>query len=423
MSKNRILYNTQGLFLAPYSGESLGSINNARILKRIERVQDCEYSINSARLAVDAFGSTQSVYQGLAHSPEVALSFSYIPDGLTNENRLNLSVGHVDKPQMELMFSEICKSKTLDQKDFYLVVNKNESDINTSEPITSQAIDPALESDIINRDSKNYGLLHFQNCYLRRYSFQTSIDSLPIVRQEYIADNLSFYLSGSGVSYTKLDTKSGQLNLQTDKIIIPKNFSYTDPNLDGQNILSPRNANISFETKATTGSNFYTENLQSFRFNVNFQRRDIRSLNHKFVVERPISFPLTVEIQADLLITGNLSGNFFNTLDEDAPYNLVVSFDSDGSDVSPTKFVFSGCRFNNIAYRSDTKESKTASLSFISDVDSNFGSRGIFASGSVLHAVTTGLLGLESNIYYTLSGTEDGIQYDILYDGKTILNY
>ena len=385
MPKNRILYNTQGLFLAPYSGESLGSINNARILKRIERVQDCEYSINSARIAVDAFGSTQSVYQGLAHSPEVALSFSYIPDGLTNENRLNLSVGHFLKPKMELMFSGICNSGFLDKKDFYLVINQNNSDVNRYSAITASTINPTLESQIIDPNSKDYSLIHFQNCYLRRYSFQTSIDSLPIVRQEYIADNLSFYLSGSGVSYTTLDTKSGQLKLQTDKIIIPKNFSYTDPNLSGQNILNPRNANISFETKATTGSNFYTESLQSFRFNVNFERRDIRSLNHKFVVERPISFPLTVDIQADLLITGNLSGNFFNTLDEDAPYNLVVGFGSDGPDVSPTKFIFSGCKFNNIAYRSDTKEGKTASLSFISDVDSNFGSRGIFASGNILY--------------------------------------
>jgi hypothetical protein len=97
---------------------------------------------------------------------------------------------------------------------------------------------------------------------------------------------------------------------------------------------------------------------------------------------------------------------------------VVVDFNNCRTGVYPSRFVFSGARFNNINYNSSIGTNKTANLSFNFDIDPDFGDRGIFASGNVLYGpadspleasnagLTSGLLGTESSIEYELSASE-----------------
>lgn len=388
MPKNNIRYNSQGLFVAPYSGEyTYYSIPNRRVLKRIEKIQNFNYNIQNSRLDLNSFGSNFRSHQSVARSPNITFDFEYISDGLTNENRLNFSVGHFQDPRMGLMFSGICNSGFMDKKDFYLAVHKDNRDANTFTAISDSSIEPSQEAHVINQKSKDYGLLHFQNCYITRYSFDAFVNSFPRVRQEYVADNLIFYLSGSGINYTILNTKSGYQEIQADKIIVPVSFNYVDTKLSGQNILLPGDASINFETQNSTGSNFYSEHIQGFNFQVDFQRSDIRNLNNKFTINRPIIFPITAALQTELLISGDISGSFFNTLDQDKDYNIIVDFKANRSHINPTKFIFSGCKFDNIRYISSIGEDKRASLTFTLDIDSDFARKGIFTSGNVLYGI------------------------------------
>lgn len=390
MPKNNIRYNSQGLFVAPYSGEyTYYSIPNHRILKRIEKIQSFNYTIQNSRLDLNSFGSNFRSYQSVAGAPNIPFAFEYISDGMTNENRLNFSVGHFQDPIMGLMFSGICNSGFMDKKDFYLAIHKDNKEANTFTSISNSSLEPSQEAHIINQKSKDYGLLHFQNCYLIRYSFDSFINNFSRVRQEYIADNLVFYLSGSGINYTILNTKSGFQEIQADKIVVPSSFNYNDPQISGQNILLPGDASINFETQNSTGSNFYSEHIQGFNFQVDFQRRDVRNLNNKFTIDRPIIFPITAALQTELLVSGDISGSFFDTLDHDKDYNIIVNFKANRSHINPTKFIFSGCKFDNINYTSSIGEDKRASLTFILDIDSNFATKGIFTSGNVLYGINT----------------------------------
>jgi len=98
MPRNRIIYNVEGLFVAPYSGEqSAGKdyfLSNSRILKRIEKVQNFNYSIQKNQLDAQGFGQKQNIFRGQGLAPEVSFNFSYIPDGVTNENRLDFNVNN-----------------------------------------------------------------------------------------------------------------------------------------------------------------------------------------------------------------------------------------------------------------------------------------------------------------------------------------
>ena len=96
MGIDRVIYNAQALFVAPYSGEqSAGKdyfLSNTRILKRIEKLQSFNYSIQKNELNAQGFGQKQNIFRGQGLAPEVSFNFSYIPDGVTIENRLDFNV-------------------------------------------------------------------------------------------------------------------------------------------------------------------------------------------------------------------------------------------------------------------------------------------------------------------------------------------
>jgi hypothetical protein len=287
------------------------------------------------------------------------------------------------------MFSGLCtNSGLLNDRDFYLVINKNVDDLfSENATLTNSLINPTNVTQIINSNSQNYGLLHFQNSYLNEYSFNVSLGNLPVVNQSYVADNIVFYNSGSGVKYTSLDLRSGINQVNNDTVIIPKALNYNQTAISGQNILLPGDANVTFYTSNTTGILFYTDIIQSLDYSLSFNRKSYRAINYKFPLLRKIEFPINGKLNTSFIVEENLSGSFFDTLNRDDNYNIVVNFNNRKIGVDQTKLTFSGCKFTNINYDSSIGSNKTATLSFDFDLDPDFGRRGLFVSGNVLYGV------------------------------------
>ena len=391
MPRNRIIYNVEGLYVTPYSGEQkAGSdyyLANNIILKRLEKIQNFNYSIQQPRLNAQGFGQKQNIFRGISGPPEVTFNFSYIPDGVTNENRLDFNVNHFSGFNTP-MFSGLCtNSGLLNNRDFYLVINKDDNDLfSENATLSNSLINPTDVTQIINSNSRNYGLLHFQNSYLNEYSFNVSLGNLPVVNQSYVADNIVFYTSGSGVKYTSLDLISGINQVNNDTIIIPKALNYNQTAISGQNILLPGDATVSFYT-SNTGVLFYTDTIQSLDYSLSFNRKSYRAINYKFPLLRKIEFPINGKLNTSFIVEENLVGSFFDTLNRDDDYNVVVDFSNSRKGVDKTKLTFSGCKFTNINYDSSIGSNKTATLSFDFDLDPDFGRRGLFVSGNVLYGV------------------------------------
>jgi len=391
MPRNRIIYNVEGLYVAPYSGEQkAGSdyyLANNIILKRLEKIQNFNYSIQQPRLNAQGFGQKQNIFRGISGPPEVTFNFSYIPDGVTNENRLDFNVNHFSGSNAP-MFSGLCtNSGLLNDRDFYLVINKDDNDLfSENATLSNSLINPTDVTQIINSNSRNYGLLHFQNSYLNEYSFNVSLGNLPVVNQSYVANNIVFYTSGSGVKYTSLDLRSGINQVNNDTIIIPKALNYNQTAISGQNILLPGDATVSFYT-SNTGVLFHTDTIQSLDYSLSFNRKSYRAINYKFPLLRKIEFPINGKLNTSFVVEEDLVGSFFDTLNRDDNYNVVVDFSNSRRGVNKTKLTFSGCKFTNINYDSSIGSNKTATLSFDFDLDPDFGRRGLFVSGNVLYGV------------------------------------
>jgi hypothetical protein len=592
MPRNRIIYNTQGLYFAPYSGEQnpvddYYYLSGYQILKRLEKIQNFNYSIDQSRIGLVGFGANKSIFRNDLNSPTVNFTFSYIPDGVTNENRLNFDVANYQSANQPVMFSGLCKDNSItDEKDFYLVINKNEDDLYGNYILTDYYTNPTGVNDIIDPKSNNYAVLNFQNCYLTDYNFRVQVDSMPTVTQSYISDNINFYISGSGINYTILDLKSGINQPQNDQIIIPKALDLNQSGISGQNTLLPGDASVTFYRNPTNSSTnisslipenitpvtmskvgnvftkiagitwgdaqayssigynnnmyvevspnqttagamfglsnnptgsagydtinyawhtsapgtyniyetglliasfgtytistkfrieyngktvtyfkdgvsvrsvdvpipnttyyfdssfnqvggaitanygilsnieYYNDTIQSLEYSLAFQRNTLRSLNYKFPLGRKISFPVNGKLSTSFIVKENLEGSFFDTLNRDDDYSVVIDFNTNKSGVYPTKLIFSGCKFDNISYESSIGKNKTASLNFNFELDPSFGTRGIFASGNLLYTQASNnlILGTEAsnNIEYELLGIDEGTEYQLSWNTQGI---
>jgi hypothetical protein len=429
MARNRIIYNVEGLFVGPYSGEQNSYtdyyLSGYQILKRLEKIQTFNYSIQENRLNAQSFGQKQNVFRGISGPSEVTFNFSYIPDGVTNENRLNFDVATFESTYQPVMFSSLCSNSPLyNDRDFYLVINKNDDNLFGNYEMNDYSAVPTGTVDVLDPNSVNYGLLHFQNAYLNEYAFNVSVGNLPTVNQSYISDNIVFYTSGYDLRYSILDLKSGINQPQNDRILVPKGLNYNQNSISGQNILLPADANVTFYTNNTTGVLFYNDTIQSLDYTLSFNRKSYRAINYKFPLLRKIEFPINGKLNTSFIVKENLSGSFFDTLNRDQDYNIVINFNkcSNINGVYPTKLIFSGCKFTNINYDSSIGSDKTATLSFDFDLDPDFGTRGLFASGNVLYATRSGLLEATSQgLISGLLGTENSIEYDLGWKDTYIL--
>lgn len=389
MPINRTIYNVQGLFLAPYSGES-GPFNfsNTRVLKRMEKINSVDYSISEDRLNLSAFGIKSSVFRGAPNAPQAQLDFSYIPDGFTNESRLNFDVAHFSGNNSRMFSGLFTNSEFLNKRDFYLVINENGTDLFSPQAFSASTLNPSNINQIIDQKSLSYSVIHFQNCYIKNYSFSCSVGAISRVTQSYDCDNFIYYSSGSGIQYTTLDTKTGENVKAKDNILIPYSINYYDSKISGQNILLPKNASLSFNGSTRTGVNFYSEDIQAFSFGLNFRRREQRRINNVFPISRRLIFPLQGKVTFSLLASKLLSGSLVDSLNKDEDYNILINFVSDKIGVDNTSIGITGCRFLELSYDSNIGDNKTASLGFEFEVDPDFGRKGIFASGNILYGIT-----------------------------------
>lgn len=414
---NRIIYNVQGLFASPYSGEQGQDSNEGNyflsgfdILKKIEKVQNVNYAINSKR--INQAISKNLLYRGFDY-PTVDLDFSYISDGVTNEYRLNFDVGHLKHNEKYPMFSRMAKSNLYDKKDFFLAIKRNEEDLFEYFDPTPESINPNTKNDILDLNSNNYGLLHFQDCYLNEYSFKINVNNPPVVNQKYTCNNLVFYVSGSNLTNKILDLRSGLLNYQDKEIIIPRQLNLQSPDIFGVNILLPDQLQMQILSD-NEKILFDTDSIYSFDYSVEFNRSELRSANYKFPLLKKIRFPIEGTLNLGVLERNINTGSFFEYLNSDKDYNIICDFITNKIGVNNTRYTFSGCKFSSINYDSVLGDNKSILISFKFDIDPDFYSRGIFASGNLISIKYDGFLMGSSGVHeYELEGTEAAIDYDL----------
>jgi hypothetical protein len=233
MPINRVLYNAQGLYVgpAPATGyhfiSSSGTLDNNfksstnyNLVRPISRIQSVSYGINVPRTEIKAMGVRGNLNLPAISYPEVSLNFSYLQAGVVNELRMGFYSNYHQtygissgRPFYSDNFKVCCISGFITKEVGY------SSDVDVSFPYTYRdkrnifvAINQSgydVNSQSSNTTVPHYNLdvLGFGNCYINSYSARGGVGQLPLVDVSYIAENLIFYSSGSGIEIPAIDSK------------------------------------------------------------------------------------------------------------------------------------------------------------------------------------------------------------------------
>ena len=411
-NRNRVTYNIQDVFFGHTSVET-HDIPGYQILKRINRIQSFNYDISTSREEISTIGRHQNISRPAIEPPEVSIDFSYLLDGVNNENRMGLNVHHEQSLEdhtlpahLPLVSGYYDHSRNTDRRNVYLVVDKDLDDVHGQHSDYPQYILQASNvPDISDPEATGYGVLAFQNCYLSSYSVSVSVGRIPEASVGMIADNVEYYSSGSGIKVPNLNPVDGSIQYDTDEIIIPRHFKEDDPNLNTRLLtFKPANITASITKETEEGVLFHTDVIQGCDVRLNLNRDSVSYIGNKLYSDRPITPPSTVSMNLDFMVKETLSGSFLDDFDRDEDYNVRVIFKTDDG-TEGLGYTLAHAKFDDVSYSSSIGSEKTAKLSFTSDVDIDSIKRGLFISGQLISVV--------ANLYEEGNSTPGGAEMDI----------
>ena len=384
MSRNRVIHNVQDVFVGSTPDESdtvVNAIASHQILKRLNRVQSFNYSVNLNQNDSSTLGKSKPFSRDVSEPPEVSLSITYLLNGADNETKIGLNTGLGN-----CFTKDMLTSNSKDKRNVYLVVNDKNEDVKQRENWDSTELgtdgDSLTESYIGDPKAKDYGLVSFQNCYLTEYSLNISATELPSVDLNYVADNVSAYSSASGVGIPVLNTQSGTVTNSGVEIIVPKAFNnhvkYSGNFTSGY---SHTDVNISSATqKGVTG--FLDDHINSLSISASIQRQAISYVGHKLISDRKPNVTMNNSLSLEAIVKESITGSFLDNADENERFNIEVELKSKNNDTL-SKYTFSGAKLSTISYTSPINSNKTVSMEFNNYMDLENQTEGIFVSGKI----------------------------------------
>lgn len=420
MAKNRISYGVQDVFFGSpegvtdisVTGVSGGNSDGYQVLSRLYRVQDFNYSFELPKEQVAVLGRTSSVSSQLTAPPSVNVNFSYISDGINNENRMGLSL-RKSRVETPVQFISGLFDRSTDRKNIYLQINPEEKEevrsqrtggypeplFPTGHLVTGQVADP---------NASNYDYLIFQNSYINNYSVSLGVGELVSVSVGAVADNVFMErdIQFKGVPY--INTQTAETGFSGMALLIPDHFKPT--NIENPSVpLVPSNISLQLTKRSDTGINFEIDTVQSCSVSLDLGRENISYLNYKLYNDRPLNLPVGISVDLSYLTSGSLTGNLYQDFVLDDQYDLNVIFKT-GLGVQHMVYDISGLRLASVDFSSAIGSNKQSSLNFVGDFDLDDNDKGFFVSGSVMNieplqiVVTDG--GVDKNVVTGGSGID-----------------
>lgn len=455
MSRTNVIYQTENLFIgpAPSSGYTLishdGILNNNytdlfdnyNLLKPLNRVQSAGYSFNVEYTEVKQLGKRGTVYNPLINSPSVNLSFDYLQNSVLNELRLGFNVnyyqdisltnyysdnfgqslisGLIDRKLEQRQTAPYWPMSTRDKRNIYITVGPKGADVNESTYGVGTLQNPGR------------CVYAFGDSYLTSYTTRGSVGSFPTTAASFICENLEIYSSGSGMNNPALNPQTREY-ANTNKFIIPTTS-------DGNNqvtALLPGDINLTisalphrtgmlalygtgysngaaFSDVLDLGVKFSDIKAQSYDIGMNLNRSSLYSLGYKLPVDRPIVFPVYATLNTSFIVGDNQTGSLRNLFNKNLDYNIKIAINNPvGYSRGGIGIQYDFLRAKLVGYNDSLSigPSKIVSMDYITELDPDDLSKGLFMSGSINIDIASGgyLLKLNDGTHFLISNVGNG---------------
>ena len=397
MSRNRVIYNVQDVFIGSLPDETDVTITGAagyQVLQRINRVQTFNYDVSPTLEKHMQLGKSSHFNRTYDLPTTVNVSLSYLSNGVNNEMRMGLTTDNdlgSQVNQQKNILHDISASDGISGRNIYLIVNNKDEDFHKSKSEAyPSALLPAIgfnKSDVVDPNSSDYTVVVFQNCHLASYRLQAGVGSHVKVDASFEADNIIGYDGANGVKIPYLNLKSGLVEESAQEFIVPNYFNRDSLcNEDKTMITGPDKISLEIQKVGGSqhGANYHTDNVQGAQLSVEVPREDVNYVGYKMTAAKPLRFPVESKLELDLLTKSTPTGSYIENLKDAEEYNITMDL-KDSKSETVAKYIISGAKLEGLDYSSSIGSNKVSHISFSTSMDFDNNTNGVYVSGALDH--------------------------------------
>jgi hypothetical protein len=439
MARNRVIYQSQALFIAPSStGVQVSGVDTAgtgqpaspftpgstgalgsgiSLLKKMDRIQSCNFNFTINRQDINEFGKLARIDSIVMETPTVGLDFSYyVTDGY-NERLMGFNITGANDTNIYNGAQAISGLLSDLQGNNYYILTVDEGE------------------DVVGGNlTPNSTIVGIGNGFISEYSFEASVGAIPTANVTIEAFNIKADANISPTVVTPILTDSTVgANITTLTGYSPAVDLFAQPatkltsvgkayKLDysryftGANWISaPGGVNF---TGFTTGSsvvsalrpgdivlslgtsrgmtNLSTAHIQSFSFTLPLSRTILQRLGNTFGFARVVDVPINMDVTINAIVSELQNKNLFDALVSQKNDLSITLKDSDGN--AKIQYEIKEAILQTETYSENLGDNQTVDLTYTVQVGgANDTTAGLFMSGSYgssLDAITSGFFKL-----------------------------
>ena len=370
MARNRVIYQSEGLYVGPTSGQghtepldqkNLGSpTRNGQTPVQLHRIQSINYGFDIPRQDVNQFGQLARIDQVILEQPTVDLDFTYYTETGFNDRQMGFHVGGVNALAHFISgnIGKISASESLPGSNFYIRTTAEGDDLNKG---TEKGTDKVIG---------------IGNAFVTNYTVEASVGSFPTTSVTAEGLNMRFYGPGSGTNAGT--TVHVPAVSPSDGTNIESNFQLPDAaeNADSTMPTALRPGSVVFEGDSTEDAELWRGldaselHIQSFSISADMSRENLEKLGNRFAYSKELEFPLTVTLSLEAIVSDQVADNLATIVGgADGTYNTTIAIKGTTSDTwsnsngkQAIAYKVRGLKTDSLSFSSSIGDNKTASL-------------------------------------------------------------
>jgi hypothetical protein len=395
MARNRVIYQSQALFIAPSStgcqvsglgrtSEPFGPASSnellagGSLLKKLDRVQSCNFNFTINRQDINEFGKLARIDSIVMESPTVGLDFSYyVTDGL-NERLMGFNMYHTTDAANTNAAGQSISGLLADLQGnnyYILTVQEGEDVVGTTSSTT-----PANTNTVVG----------IGNGFISEYSFDASVGAIPTasvtveafnIKADALTGDSNGVITGFSPAINILASPATKFTSSGSAYGLSGAFTTGVSNVTalrpGDIVLSLSNPDGMIDV---AGAN--SAHIQSFQFTIPLTRTILQRLGNTFGFARVINVPINMDITISAIVSELKTMNLFDELLTGTKTNFSIQLnDYNGS--GKVRYGISGALLSSETYSENLGDNQSVDLTFNLQLGgANDTQNGVFMSGS-----------------------------------------
>ena len=449
MARNRVIYQSQALFIAPsstgvqvsgvaadglgpaaapFKPTDTGSLGSGiSLLKKLDRIQSCNFNFTINRQDINEFGKLARLDSIVMESPTVGLDFSYyVTDGY-NERLLGFNITGdaglgvlIDTNTVNNAQAISGLMADLQGNNYYILT------VDEGEDVVGGTLAPS--STIVG----------IGNGFITEYAFEAAVGAVPTASVTVEAFNIksdatetpvtiaaasapaNSIIGADIVSLTGFSPAIDILSRPATKFTTVASSYKLDysRNYTGINIKDAAGVNFTGFTTGTSSvsalrpgdivltlptseglTNLTDAHVQSFSFTLPLSRTILQRLGNTFGFARVIDVPINMDVSLSAIVSELRDQNLFDLLVTPTKRDFTITLNNSASSATPKiTYAIKGAILQTETYSENLGDNQTVDLTYTVQIGgANDTANGVFMSGSYknnLDSITSGFFKL-----------------------------